>query len=456
MKCFGSFALAVTFVAPTAALADEPGARDGLPRGTKVWADPGLVDIQEPTAGETGIIYLNGCFNPGDCDFSPGGESSISNRSSIISSSISISPFNAGPTAWDSLVECVTKAYSPFNVRVTDEDPGDVPHFEAVVAGTPGEAGMPSGVGGVAPYSCGVINNAVTYSFANIYGGYIPQICWTAAQETAHAFGLDHEFLCEDPMTYRSDCSDVKWFRDADAPCGEYSARGCSCGGATQNSYQRIRDHFGPGSPQPPSVTITDPAPGSQVPSGYGVRAEVSDDIEVSRVEVWVNSRFVAEATGQPYAFNVPADFPDGVHRIEVRAWDLYDAKTVESVEVQRGEKCDDDSCGDGLACVDGRCVPGPGTTGGLGEVCGSHEECMSGLCGDIEGEKYCVEQCKPGDGGCPNGFGCMNAGDFGVCWPGYEEDTGGCQAGGGAQPLAPVALGLFAALFIIGRRRRS
>src|SRR6185503_16308159 len=98
--------------------------------------------------------------------------------------------------------------------------------------------------GGVSPFSCGVINNAITFSFANIYQGYIPEICWTVAQESAHAFGLDHEYLCEDPMTYRYDCDDRKWFRDVDAPCGEYGGRECSCGGQTQNSFASIRAEF--------------------------------------------------------------------------------------------------------------------------------------------------------------------------------------------------------------------
>jgi MYXO-CTERM domain-containing protein len=228
----------------SAALADRP-------RGSYVVVDPDMVDIAEPpdrndpNNHSSNIIYLNGCFEAGDCTFTPGIDSSVENRSSIIDQSSTLSAFNAGPTAWDAVVECVRQTYAPFDIEITDVDPSPAPHFEAVVAGLPEEIGMGNGVGGVAPFGCGIINNAVTYSFANLYQGYVPEICWTVAQESAHGFGLDHENLCADPMTYRYDCDDNKRFQDIAAPCGEDQDRECYCGGGTQNSYQRIMTHFG-------------------------------------------------------------------------------------------------------------------------------------------------------------------------------------------------------------------
>ncbi len=244
MKRFGVLVVVCALGSSSNAFADRP-------RGGYIVADPDLIEIvpppdrSAPQDHTSNIIYLNGCFNPGDCTFSPGFDSSVSNTSSIIDQTVTLSAFNAGPTVWASVVECVRNTYKPFNIEITDVDPGAVPHFEAVVAGSPDEIGIGGPVGGVAPFGCGVINNAVTYSFANIYGGYVPEICWTVAQESAHAFGLDHEFLCADPMTYLYECSDNKSFQDVAAPCGEDGARECYCGGATQNSYQRIISHFG-------------------------------------------------------------------------------------------------------------------------------------------------------------------------------------------------------------------
>ncbi|HUH00433.1 MAG TPA: hypothetical protein VML75_00480, partial [Kofleriaceae bacterium] len=174
--------------------------------------------------------------------------------SSIISGTVTVREFNAGNSAWNAVVACVKAMYEPFGVEITDQDPGStVSHFEAIVAGYPQDIGAGSGVGGVSPFSCGIINNAITYSFANIYGGSVQDICEVVAQETAHAFGLDHEYYCPDPMTYLYGCG-AKQFRDYNAPCGEGSARQCACGGSTQNSYQKILSIFGPGTPTPPTV----------------------------------------------------------------------------------------------------------------------------------------------------------------------------------------------------------
>jgi MYXO-CTERM domain-containing protein len=442
-------AVAAALLASSPALAERP-------RPTYVVADPDLVQMAEPQplGGGNNVIYLNGCFGPGDCTFTPGGEDSTSNRSSIIEQTATVSAFDAGDTAWAAVVECVQKAYKPFNVVVTDQDPSPAPHFEAVVGGDPAEVGFPSDVGGVAPFNCGIINNAVTYSFANIYQGSIPDICWTVAQESAHAFGLDHEFLCEDPMTYLSDCGSEKWFRNAQAPCGEFEERPCMCGGAGQNSYAFIQQAFGPGTDTPPTVAISEPVDGTSVRKGFVVAATAADDIDIERVELTINSKLIGSLVAPPYTFNVPPTISDGVQAVEVRAYDIYGAAATAQIEVTQGVPCASaDQCLEEETCVDGRCVLGPGSPGGLGEVCQMNEDCASFRCGDDGSEKFCAEECELGGGGCPDGFGCREAGDSGVCWPGYD-DGGGCRSsGGGTGPLAALALGLMA--LVAGRRRR-
>ena len=455
MTRFGPLVAAATLVASPQALAERP-------RPTYVMANPDMVDIAAPVANggvNSNVIYLNRCAATGDCTFTPGNEDSVSNHSSIIRQTSTLAAFDAGDTAWAAVVECVQKAYRPFGVIVTDEDPSPASHFEAVVAGQPDQLGFPRNVGGVAPFSCGIINNAVTYSFANIYGGSVPDICWTVAQESAHAFGLDHEFLCPDPMTYLTSCGPEKWFRNVDAQCGEDQARPCMCPGvATQNSVARIRAIFGPGTPTPPTIAIAQPQDGASVGKGFVVSANASDDIEVGRVELWVNDQLIGTVDHAPYTFSVPSTLADGVQRVEVRAFDIYEAQSTAEIQVVQGRPCQSaQECPDDDTCVDGRCVLGPGAPGGLGSTCAANEDCASRQCGSDGTASYCAEKCDLGAGGCPDDFGCRKAGDHGVCWPGYDDSGGGCRTAAGGGQLAPtIALGLVAVLLARRRRRRG
>ena len=230
--------------------------------GGYVAADPTRMRSVLPSLQSSNVIYLNGCFD-GGCTITPGFESSIMNRSSIIGGSTrQIPAFDGSPETWEAIVDCVRSTYAPFDVVVTDQDPSPAPHFEAIVAGTPSDIGRPNGVAGVAPFdtrSCGVIENVITFTFANSIGDNVDAICWTAAQEIAHGFGLDHEFLCADPMTYLSHCGPEKRFQNQAVRCGEFLERDCECGQKRQNSFKQIMKIFGPREQTPPLVTITEP-----------------------------------------------------------------------------------------------------------------------------------------------------------------------------------------------------
>jgi len=82
----------------------------------------------------------------------------------------------------------VRATYAPFAVQIVTERPSSGNYHMAIVAGTPQNVGEQNAVGGVSPYTCGYIPNAVSFSFANIYGGSVDDICWTVAQETAHSW----------------------------------------------------------------------------------------------------------------------------------------------------------------------------------------------------------------------------------------------------------------------------
>ena len=190
--------------------------------------DPGLV----PPRGK---IYLNRCAQ--GCTVTPGQNSSINNTSPIVSQTSNVTGFGGTNAAFDQFVACMEDMYAPFNVDVLTQDPGPVMHKEVMIGKLPGEIGLPAGVAGVSPFTCGDIPNAIVFAFGEAQD---PQrLCETAAQELGHSTGLDHLFYCPDPMTYLEGCG-PKRFQNVDSPCGEYAPRPCTCGGETQSAFRRI------------------------------------------------------------------------------------------------------------------------------------------------------------------------------------------------------------------------
>ena len=432
----------------------------------------GFIDTGEPTVAPGGslgsrIIYLNNCKGETTSTGVPGcritrasTNDSRTNRSTIASGNLLA--YTGSDTTWASIVACVRETYAPFNVTVVDTDPGNVPHFEAMAAGRPTEIGFSNGVGGVAPFSCGIINNAITFSFANLSPNNVNQNCWTIAQETAHAFGLSHSMLASDPMTYIPN-PPVKRFQNESAcigtsgccqPQGE-----CRCGDTMQNSYQRLLGIFGPATPTPPVVMIETPLPGVPVTPGFVVRANVMDDQGVASVELLVDGTSVTLLTTPPWAFNAPASITNGTHTVTVRATDINGTPGEATMQVLVGEACGSDAAcaifDPGLVCVDGRCVPGESTTGGLGTTCEGADECFSGLCATKDGENRCTESCDLAANACPDNYECLsNGAGGGLCWP-SSGGCLGCSTRGGADPMLPIGAGLVLGALFLRRRRR-
>src|SRR5262245_51769619 len=97
------------------------------------------------------IIFLNRCV--GGCKVTNGFTDSRTNKSSIGAGTLTA--FSYGDASWNGVVACMKKVMDPFNVTVTDVDPGpNVDHFEIMIAGSPGQIGLSSGIGGIAEYSC--------------------------------------------------------------------------------------------------------------------------------------------------------------------------------------------------------------------------------------------------------------------------------------------------------------
>ncbi|MEO8843880.1 MAG: Ig-like domain-containing protein [Kofleriaceae bacterium] len=445
-----------------------------------------------PAAGAH-YLYLNRCT--GGCTVIGGADDARSLTSSIAApGSNHMTEFandtggtgTAADAAWNAILTCVQEVYSPFGITVSDQLPTNGVSFtEGIVAGNPTEIGLPDGylgVGVVYP-DCSPSDNIISFSFANHENGTglsrTYDTCWTVAQETAHSFGLDHEYqftdgqsACSDPMTYRTDCGGQKFFRNKPAACGENVARTCKCGGV-QNSVVKLTEVLGAGTSSiaAPTVSIVTPAAGT-VAAGFSVHASAGSRRGVAKVEMWLNGHAWATAPGaafgqsgqanpSDYTLTAPATVPGGVIDLVVKAYDDLDLETDSTtVTVQMGAPCATaDSCLTGQKCEAGKCF-WDAPVGVLGDACTYNEFCVTGMCQQSDIGQYCTQNCVVGSSdGCPAKFDCIATSDTGgVCLP-QDQSGGGCCSVEGHESnrsiWAHLGLGMFALGFIVRKRRR-
>jgi hypothetical protein len=258
---------------------------------------------------------------------------------------------------------------------------------------------MPNNVAGVSPFTtdCSVIENSVVFTFTGAFTFTPREACEIMAQEVAHSYGLDHELLASDPMTYLSYTGN-RAFQDMTASCGESTARNCGINGsvcrANQNSVTLLRERLGnAGDLVAPTMNWASPSDGSTVPPGFEVKASGTDNVAVTGAVLKIDGTQTDMKTGPgPYTFVTSATLPEGQHTVLV---EISDGKNIKSetrtVTVQKG-------------------APPDGTGSGSGSGTGGEED-------------------------------PLNNGDI----------VGGCAAGGGQAGLV-FALGM---LFAIRRRRR-
>lgn len=385
----------------------------------------------------------------------------------------------AADAEWAQVLACVQEVYSDFDITVTDTKPATSTYHLAVVAGLPSQAGLGSDILGIAPLAgdCSPQDNVMSFSFANAHpsGGRVANLCWTVAQESAHAFGLDHEFqfkdgtsTCSDPMTYRMDCGGQRFFRNKKAQCGEFAARACKCG-TSQNSYAQLLAIFGKGTTRvpPPSSKIVFPLPGTL--NFTVVQAMAGSKRGIDKIDVLLNNSIWSSLKGLPfgpagqmnpgnYTITMPSTVPKSILDIVVRAYDDIGVSTDSPVvTVTNGAACSSAAtCAQYQRCENGRCLWDP-PSGETGARCDYAQFCVSNNCVDTSDGKYCTESCDldMGAPACPNDLTCVESSPGnGLCLP--TSGGGCCSVGGDRQNPAPFAgLALLVAACIMRRRTR-
>ena len=452
------------------ARADDLQSEWQRPRGTYVLTDP---NPAEQAGGEVSrIIYLNRCT--GGCDITkvPRGENNARENTSDIPATndgavSTVDEFAGSEEHWNDLVACVKEVYAPYDVDVVTEDPGEVAYHEAIVAGDPANLKLADDVGGIADLSCGgALNNVISFTFANIYPtSALWELCGAVAQESAHAFGLDHEIECGDPMTYARGCGQ-KFFRNTAYHCGvtPQLPADCACGGTMQNSHQMLNAVFGEGTlPPPPTVTIQSPLEDAEVTDDFAVYSHAVDKRGVEKVELLLNGWVWGSLDGhegvalddtEAYIFAVPANVPDGVIDIQVRASNDLGVTGSSTTTVTKGEPCSNaDTCLGGQLCEEGRCF-WPEPVAELGDSCDRDQDCISADCATTSAGKLCTEECSQLiTGSCSEGFDCDSTDH---CVPAVDE--GGCCSVSDGGGLAAGQVALFLAVvggMLLRRPRR-
>lgn len=404
------------------------------------------------------IIYLNRCS--GGCMVTQSDHNDARNHlSTMVKAGTSILTEFANTTGevgsaadgeWAQVVQCLKEVYSPFNVTVTDQKPAaDQTYTELMIAGQPTDLGFSPQVLGIAPVhiDCNAYDNAIAFAFANHQPptNRVLGVCWTAAQEAAHNYGLDHQFqfvdgqsACNDPTTYRTDCGGQKFFRNKGALCGENAVRPCMCPG-NQNSHQKLVSLLGAGTPLtgPPTVSILFPAAGATLSTGQVVQVKAKSQRGVARVELWLNNYKWTEVAGgvfgpngqeeTTYTIAIPARVPDGAIDIVAKAFDDLNIGAESAVvSTMKGAPCATaDTCLEGQKCEAGKCFWDP-PTGELGATCSYNEFCATGWCLQTDANEVCTQKCIVSSAdACPSGFDCVPTDDVnGVC---LRPDSGGC-----------------------------
>jgi len=462
-----------------------------------------------PAALEGHTIWLNRCV--GGCQMTPGNDDMTTSPfpSNVVQSATTIAQASdLTEQEWTDTVQCVKEVYSPYNVRIVDQEPGpDVPVYSGIIVGGNDSAkagaalGLPPNVGGVVSgTNCSANPRAVAFAFAdndnvNTFafevGGNndsinrVRGICWIIAQETAHAIGLDHSFsyaddnasACNDPMTYRFECGGQKFFRNRIAKCGEFKedgARPCMCG-ANQNTHLRLVTIYGEGTSliPPPTTEIDTPAASSPAANSLGntVVALASSARGVGRVELHINGYKWVQVPGAPFGRNgqptpsvyslvIPAGLPDSIVDIQIKAFDdlelVGESEVFTVVKGAAGGCQSADSCAAGQKCEAGKCFWDP-PAGAIGDDCTFPQFCLSGLCSNsvFQGDGICTQSCVQGlADACPEGLECVAAGNMSVCLAATDEG-GCCSTSDNHTPWVPFMLGGIVLGFVVIRRKK-
>lgn len=173
--------------------------------------------------------------------YQPGADDSGANTSPLVKQTATIGAWD--DPGWPAARDCITQRLAPFEIAVTETDPGTAEHIEIVLSpGDASEIGLSNQADAVDVSECRPLKNGVHFVWPNDVSNAPDQICDLVVEAVGFAAGLERTSACGDAMSFSAQESCVGGFTDADLPC---LGNGCRCGGTTQNSFQAMAEAFG-------------------------------------------------------------------------------------------------------------------------------------------------------------------------------------------------------------------
>ena len=208
---------------------------------------------------------------------------------------------------------------------------------------------------------------------------------------------------------------------------------------------------------QAPKVVITSPAAQAQLKPNFVVRASVTDDVAVVKVELFVDGKLYATKGAQHHDF--PVSLQPGTHTLRVVGHDAATKKGAALIQVKV------------VSSTAQNQTPPPPPAGAFayGASCSSGNQCNSGICANdlTLNQQYCTQTCDPVGLACPTGSDCYpTSGGSYVCAPLLDASAAGsadpepvgagmsCSVAGGSAPS--VSLVLVLGLLLLGLIRRD
>lgn len=288
-------------------------------------------------AGGSHVIYLNNC-KPNGCTIHAGVTDATTDTSDIPGQTSTVMAFDQSPAVWSDVLTCMRGVMAPFDVLVTDQRPASGDFFEVVVAGSSVNLGLSAGILADSDTACTGVGSCVQYvpnELAFVFANAAPfdadanAICDTAAQALGVGWALDFVLDAADVM-HSNAPTGIRGFHDAEAcggDCtGSTSLFGETCSGTgptathvcigngagTQDEAQTVLALFG----SAPAVSITAPASGATVESGFSIETTCTSGSGVQNVTVAIDSSNQVTLTAPPYTTTAPATLAAGPHSI--------------------------------------------------------------------------------------------------------------------------------------------